>query len=160
PRDSPKLKQQQQQQQQQQQHPEREKGSPPSRQPRGRNWTMYALHRGGAVAATASAAAKNASSSRSPLSQVAMTRRALCLARLHSSTGSATEAMRRVRAQATGGARRRAAGGRVAPVWSRSDRGMGSWTPAPGSRQERFGATVVDAALSMRESLEAKQLIW
>ncbi|CAB1102840.1 unnamed protein product [Ectocarpus sp. CCAP 1310/34] len=123
---------------------------------------MYALHRGGAVAATASAAAKNASSSRLPLSQVAMTRRALCLARLHPSTGpGASEAMRRVRAEAAaGGARRRAAGVRVAPVWSRSARGMGSWTPAPGSPQERFGSVVVDAALSMRESLEAKQLIW
>ncbi|CAM9731918.1 unnamed protein product, partial [Ectocarpus sp. 12 AP-2014] len=123
---------------------------------------MYALHRGGAVAATASAAAKNAYSSRLPLSQVAMTRRALCLARLHSSTGGgASEAMRRVRDEAAGGgARRRAAGVRVAPVWSRSARGMGSWTPAPGSPQERVGAVVVDAALSMRESLEAKQLIW
>lgn len=105
---------------------------------------MYALHRGGAVAATASAAAKNASSSRLPLSQVAMTRRALCLARLHSSTGPASEAMHRVRAEAAaGGARRRAAGVCAAPVWSRSARGMGSWTPAPGSPQERFGAAVV-----------------
>eukprot|EP00903_Cladosiphon_okamuranus_P017837 g16415.t1 len=147
---------------------------------------MYALQRGGAAAATAGAAAKNASL-KSPSASVSMSismslshltasRRALCLARLHSSSSSSSssnalsapaEVSREGRSRLGGGGvvRRRAAStkGSVGPVWSSGGvRGMGSWTPAPGSSssQERFGVALVGAAMTTRETLEAQRLLW
>lgn len=104
---------------------------------------MYALQRGGAAAATASGAAAKNASSRSPLSHA--TAKAVCLARLHSSTAAAavaTEGARGGRARlGAGGGRRRLGEGGVVPAWSGgnaagSARGMAS-------SRERFGAAVV-----------------
>ncbi|CAM9846407.1 unnamed protein product [Scytosiphon promiscuus] len=139
---------------------------------------MYALQRGGAAAATASGAAAKNASSRSPLSHASVTGRAVCLARLHASTAYSTAAavttegarVGRARLGGVGGRRRLGEGARggITPAWSGSSGGgsareMGSSTPpGAGARftRGRFGAAVVDATLSVRDVLEAQQLLW
>eukprot|EP00752_Nemacystus_decipiens_P013873 g12318.t1 len=136
---------------------------------------MYALQRGGAAAKATAGAAVRASSSPSSVPSLAASRRALCLARLHSSSSPsmalsgaaavAVEGSRGNRERVGGGGvvRRRAPRRTVAPVWSSGGGGvreMVSWTPAPGSSQERFGAALAGAATTTRETLEAKQLLW